>query len=604
MSKPRPLPVINSGASADRWRPGRWRAAVLIAVHLLVAIHVAHWLASGRTMTPLEPSEAMAYGARGAVNAGLIFFVLTVLSTAVLGRWFCGWGCHMVALQDLSRWILLRLKIRPRPLRSRVLLWVPLVACAYMFGAPLLERWWSGGGLGPKELELTTAQFWDTFPTWPVAALTFLTCGALSVLFLGSKGFCTYGCPYGALYGLVDRLAPGRIRVNSDCNACGRCTKACSSNVQVSREVHDYGMVVDPGCMKCLDCVSACPTNALSYSFGRPALFATPRVDQPLTAKPAFTWGEEALLALTCAVTFFAFRGLYGQIPFLLALGLAGCSSWAALLGLRLTRRESVKLLRWHLKLRGRVRPLGYVFAAWLFALVALTGHSGFVQAHAWRAASLQAQTASIRASWQAQLLDPADLTDERRVLLNDALSHALAVDRWSLVHEPRNDLRLAWLHLLGGDDAKAEARILAVLAALPDAGAVHYDYAEFLAAAERPDEAIAAYRRARELGMKPLESGRAELRLLAKAERHADTLALARELLADASDDAEVLRLAGLAALFTQDYDQARRHLKSALARERHHESLVAMAWLLRSSGNEEGATELLDEARRLKPQ
>ena len=33
------------------------RAWVLLAVHVLIALHVAHWLVSGRTVSPVEPSE-------------------------------------------------------------------------------------------------------------------------------------------------------------------------------------------------------------------------------------------------------------------------------------------------------------------------------------------------------------------------------------------------------------------------------------------------------------------------------------------------------------------------------------------------------------------
>ena len=33
-------------------------------------------------------------------------------------------------------------------------------------------------------------------------------------------------------------------------------------------------MVVDPGCMKCMDCVSVCPNDALYFGFGKPTLMA------------------------------------------------------------------------------------------------------------------------------------------------------------------------------------------------------------------------------------------------------------------------------------------------------------------------------------------
>jgi hypothetical protein len=61
----------------------------------------------------------------GELNAGFVFFALAIVSTAVFGRFFCGWGCHVVALQDLCAWIMKRLGVKPRPFRSRLLLWAP-----------------------------------------------------------------------------------------------------------------------------------------------------------------------------------------------------------------------------------------------------------------------------------------------------------------------------------------------------------------------------------------------------------------------------------------------------------------------------------------------
>src|SRR5262245_36529431 len=85
-----------------RRSPRSWRrAAALILVHLLVVVHVAHWKTTGRTVTPLEPSEAMQTLELGYVNAGAIVFAALILLTLLLGRFFCGWACHVVAYQDL-----------------------------------------------------------------------------------------------------------------------------------------------------------------------------------------------------------------------------------------------------------------------------------------------------------------------------------------------------------------------------------------------------------------------------------------------------------------------------------------------------------------------
>ena len=94
----------------------------------------------------------------------------------------------------------------------------------------------------------------------------------MTVYFLGQKGFCTYACPYGGFFGLADKLSPGKIRVTDACNQCGHCTATCTSNVLVHAEVKQYGMVVDPGCMKCMDCISVCPNDALYFGFGKPTL--------------------------------------------------------------------------------------------------------------------------------------------------------------------------------------------------------------------------------------------------------------------------------------------------------------------------------------------
>ena len=335
-----PSPSVRVRAS----KVGRWRALVLLAVHALIALHVAHWMSTGTTLSPLEPSESMEFTREGLLNAGAIFFALTIGSTLLLGRWFCGWACHIVA--------------------------------------PAAVRLVIEGGLAPKEVHLTTTDFWKTFPDWPVALLTFVVCGGLAVLLLGSKGFCTSACPYAGLFGIADQLAPWRIRVNSACNGCGHCTAVCTSNVKVHAEVRDYGTVVDAGCMKCMDCVSSCPNGALRVGFGWPAWLTKAKSNAQsalrkwelgrelvalgftLAAVAVFhyydgvrsayvnapnwwvvmgiavsAWalglvfrsraakrrgtstGEDALLAVLFVGSMYAVRGLYGWMPFLLSLG-------------------------------------------------------------------------------------------------------------------------------------------------------------------------------------------------------------------------------------------------------------------------------------------
>jgi polyferredoxin len=108
------------------------RAMVLIAVQVLILAHIGLWLLSreygwfeGKTLTPVEPSESMQTIELGAINAGAIFFGVILLSTLIFGRFFCGWACHIVMLQDFCAWIMKKCGVRPKPFRSRILVWAP-----------------------------------------------------------------------------------------------------------------------------------------------------------------------------------------------------------------------------------------------------------------------------------------------------------------------------------------------------------------------------------------------------------------------------------------------------------------------------------------------
>ena len=427
------LPVLDERRSEiRRSKAGLPRAIVLVLVQALIAVHIAHWMSTGRTMTPLEPSESMQFSQSAVVNAGLIFFALTILSTFLLGRWFCGWACHLVALQDGSRWLLEKIGLRPRPANLGILGAVPWAAFVYMFLAPLVQRLLHGEPLAAAGLRLTTDRFWATFPSWPVALATFLVCGFVIVYLLGAKGFCNYACPYGAIFGIADQLAPLRIRVNDACEGCGHCTAVCTSNVRVHEEVRDFGAVVDPACMKCLDCVSVCPKDALRVGFGAPAILARRRpspggslldlgmlgaflagcfavfldFDHDLETIPGigrllavltagsllvaavfrgkarrpreYSAAENALLGGFFLLAMYSVRGFRGSVPLLFALGLSSILAFLAVQGLRLLYRRDLFLQRHVLRSAGRWTAAGTLFAGALLPVGGLWGYAGW----------------------------------------------------------------------------------------------------------------------------------------------------------------------------------------------------------------------------------
>jgi polyferredoxin/Flp pilus assembly protein TadD len=371
----------------------RRRLWVLVAVNVFMLLHLVQWLAMGVTLAPIEPSESLETVKDGVITVGAIFFAVALVSTAILGRWFCGWGCHVVALQDGSLWLLKKFGIRPKPFRSRYLMLVPLGLALYMFAWPPFYRmaiapyvrpevaWpatWEGFTAGPMLVE----DFWRTFPGVLVAIPFLLVCGFLCVYFLGAKGYCTYACPYGGFFAPLDEVAPGRIVVNDSCEGCGHCTAVCTSNVRVHEEVRDYGMVVDPGCMKCMDCVSTCPNEALSFGFTRPAAARTVRAGRkPPVRHYDLSRGEEIAFLTIGVGTFLAVRGVYGLVPLLFASGIAAIVTFLAWKSWRVLREPNVRFRNLQLTVRGRHTKAGVVWVLGTLAIMMLVIHGGIVQA-------------------------------------------------------------------------------------------------------------------------------------------------------------------------------------------------------------------------------
>jgi polyferredoxin/Tfp pilus assembly protein PilF len=584
-------------------RTGKWRALVLLAVHLLIVAHVTHFVVARRTLSPVEPSEAMYTLELGEVNAGFVFFVLALLSTLIFGRFLCGWGCHLVALQDLCGWLMRRLGVRPRPFRARLLAWTPWVVALYMFVWPTLRR----VVLEPHverpafSNHLMTTGFWDTFPGPAIAVLTFLCCGFAAVYLLGSKGFCTYGCPYGALFGFADRLAPGRIVVDDRCEQCGHCTATCTSNVRVHEEVRLYGRVVDPGCMKCMDCVSVCPKGALSFGFARPAWWRRTSTAAPPKRRYDLGLGEEIAAAAVCAGATLCLRGLYDGPPLLLSAGLGGLSAYLAVQSWRLWVRPRVTLQGVELKHDGRLRPSGRVLAALAALWLVFLAHSGFVQwQRAWGRWHLDRTEATLAdvlgGAFRERSYSPRHERSAAR-----SFAHFARADRWGLLGVVEVKLGLAWGHLLRDEDAAAERalreavalaprqasqhdQLVAFLqarrergaviralqdkiAAVPPAARDHLRLGTLLAAEERYAEAAAELEAAAALGPGSAETHYNWGGVLRRMGRHAEAVAQLREATRLAPADADARVELGLAEAAAGDLDRAIGSLREAVA-------------------------------------
>src|SRR5690606_30228645 len=159
-------------------------------------------------------------------------------------------------------------------------------------------------------------------------------------------------------------ISPGRIRVTDACEQCGHCTAVCTSNVRVHEEVREYGMVVDTGCMKCLDCVSVCPNDALYFGFGAPAVMKGEAKNRRPKRHYDLRLGEDIALAAVFLLALLSIRGMYlGEpVPLLMAIGSAGIVSFLLFKLWRMLQRSQslVRIQSLNLKWRGRLTPAGW----------------------------------------------------------------------------------------------------------------------------------------------------------------------------------------------------------------------------------------------------
>jgi polyferredoxin len=674
------------GSRVRASRSGPRRAIVLVAIQVVIVLHVVLWLLSrkygwfdGWTLAPVEPSEAMQTLELGFINAGFVFFAVALLSTLVFGRWVCGWACHVVMLQDFCGWLMKKMGVRPRPFRSRLLIYVPLAIALYMFVwptvkrlavVPALDRWWpeaTTAFVPPAPWQgwsnhLMTRDFWinpDARIQFPIimAVPTLFIVGFAAVYFLGSKGFCTYGCPYGGFFAPLDEFAPGRIRVDHDrCEGCGHCTAVCTSNVRVHEEVRDFGMVVDPGCMKCLDCVSVCPNDALRFGFGAPAALARASADsrhalrvrgersrtRPKSQRQYdLSLGEDIGVALVFVIALLGFRGLYlGEgVPLLMAVGLAGMVAFLSFKTWRVVRRmhDLVTIQSLRVKTAGRITPWGWALVGTTVLLGLVAVQNLVVNASRWRADAISRSGLLHFAQVPAEVERPAGARGQAAIALahvrrsmgvsdggiaimtepslysQAAALHGvrgefdLAVqmlDRFLASEGPSDEILAARLHqmYLAGDAANAVAEGERLVEIHPDFAAVYDETVRLKRDVEGLASAITYARAAVERAPERVAALRSLGELLAFEGPFEEAVQVCARALAIDPDDVRSHMAAGEAYFKSGNVPKAREVIEGAIERLPREPMLrMQYALILRLLGEDNAADAQRDLAERL---
>lgn len=192
--------------------------------------------------------------------AGLAILVAVLAMSALVAKSFCSHICPVGTVSEgLGR---LGARLLGRTWLLPGWLDVPLRALKYVLLAFFLWATWVA--LDPPGvrafLDSPYNKVADTKMLLFFAHPSRVTVGVLGVLVIGSvlvrDLWCRYLCPYGALLGVLGRIAPLKVtRDPSTCIDCRKCTKVCPARLPV----HGMARMDSVECTSCQDCVAVCP---------------------------------------------------------------------------------------------------------------------------------------------------------------------------------------------------------------------------------------------------------------------------------------------------------------------------------------------------------
>ena len=215
------------------------------------------------------------------IYKGLLWALLTVVLTIILGRFFCGWICPFGALHQFVGWLgnsrrSLKDRIASNKYRKAAFIkYLLLIAFLVAAAIPLTEKTMLLTGLlDPipfihRSFNILLLPIADRFTNiLSVEPRLYEGAFIIGILFLAAlfmnlfipRFYCRFICPTGALLGLIGKYSIRRIgRSEEGCSNCMQCEKACEGACGPAKEIRINE------CVLCFNCYHHCKDGAMGY---------------------------------------------------------------------------------------------------------------------------------------------------------------------------------------------------------------------------------------------------------------------------------------------------------------------------------------------------
>jgi len=267
--------VVTKGfIQAYKWLLLRRLSQLLILGLFLLGPLAGIWIIKGNLASSLildrvpltEPMLVMQMFAAGFIPLstalwGALFVVAFYL--LVGGRVYCSWVCPVNIVTDTASWLRERFGVLasgsfPRSTRYWMVALVMLLAA--FTGTMAYEM------VNPVPM-LHRGIIFGTGLSWSIIIAIFLF-----DLLVARKGWCGHICPMGALYGIIGKLSPLRVRADKreQCDDCLECFVVCPEPhvIKPALKGADKGIgpVITAGeCTNCGRCIDICAEEVFNF---------------------------------------------------------------------------------------------------------------------------------------------------------------------------------------------------------------------------------------------------------------------------------------------------------------------------------------------------